>query len=223
MLTIQYRPITRWPGVLRATHERIRAPFKAGHAGTLEMLERELRMISAESCVVQLALREGQFTRDGRPYFQARPEHPGVIVSFRKPLRTAAGAVTAKVPLNFPADRFTSWEANLRAVAIALEDLRRIDRYGVTSNSEQYVGFKALPPPGPTHDAVATVDEAAAVIGGERAGVVLVNAAEYREEYRRRAARLHPDAGGDPGEWAKLQAAKALLDDHHRTRTGGGA
>jgi hypothetical protein len=220
MIDIQYRPITRWPGKLRAAHQRTRAPFKAGHTDTLEVLARELRMVSAESAVVQLALSESQFTKDGRPYYQARPEHPGVIVSFRKPVRDATGRTTVKIPLNFPADRFTSWEANLRAVAIALEDLRRIDRYGVTQNSEQYVGFKALPPPGPTHDAIATADEAARfveVVTRVGAAAVLADSARYREAYRSAAAKLHPDAAPmAAAEWAKLQAAKALLVEHNK-------
>lgn len=42
-------------------------------------------MAGAEAPVVQLAIPEGQWTREGRPYVQPRAAHPGVIVSFSKP------------------------------------------------------------------------------------------------------------------------------------------
>jgi hypothetical protein len=215
MTTIQYGPIKRWPGILRDRSQRIRAPFKSGFSETIRLLERELKMVRAESAVIQLAMEH--FRKDGMPYADAIPDHPGVIVSFVKVVRSKLGE-RVRVPLSFPADRFTAWESNLRAVAIALEDLRRIDRYGVTQNSEQYLGFKALPPPGPEHPTILTVDEAARFLSNEAPvgpQSIIQRDAAYRVAYRTAAAKLHPDAGGDPAEWAKLQAAKSLLDEHH--------
>lgn len=46
--------------------------------------------------------------------------------------------------LRLPCDTFSYWKDNVRAVALALEALRKIDRYGVRTGS-QYAGFKALP------------------------------------------------------------------------------
>lgn len=224
-MSIQYGSILRWPGRLRQPHERVRAPFKAGHSDTLQMLERELRMISAESAVVQLALGVGQFTQDGRPYYQAKPSHPGVIVSFSKPVRLPGETRPRKVPLMFPADKFTSWEANLRAVAIALEDLRRIDRYGVTQTAEQYTGFKALPGPLTAMPTMTTEEAAGFVCGVALTGsrsAVLSDAEAFRAAYRAAATKLHPDAnGGDPRcaeKWERLQEAKRLLDALHAPR-----
>lgn len=215
-MSILYRPMKKWPEDVKI--ERLRAPFKADHRSTLALLEREIRMISGRDAVVELALHEGQFTREGLPYSNATPEHPGVIVRVRKPVRNPHGKMDM-VPLYFPAGRFSPWQANMRAVAIALEDLRRIDRYGVTQNSEQYTGFKQLPPPGPEHPSVLTVEEAARVVAASVSGCVpfdvLTSPDNYRRAYRERAARLHPDAGGALDEWMKLQAAKSLLDAHH--------
>src|SRR5690606_24676973 len=65
---------------------------------------------------------------------QAKAAHPGVILSF-----------DSKVGhLSYPCDTFTSWQDNLRAVALALEALRKLDRYGVTKRGEQYRGFLAI-------------------------------------------------------------------------------
>ena len=213
---IQYGSIKIWPGKLRSKGERVAAPFKSGHTETLRLLERELRMIAAESVVVQLAM--AHFNRDGRPYADAVPEHPGVIVSFIKPIKNDYHQIIKRVPLRFAADKFPKWEQNLRAVAIGLEDLRRIDRYGITQGSEQYLGFRALPPPGPEHEAIQTVEDAAdwaRAFGGGSRDAVLRDPGVWREVYRAASLKLHPDAGGNPADWAKLQAAKTLLDAHH--------
>lgn len=205
-MSIQYGAIKVWPGKLRAKGERIKAPFKSGHTETLRVLDRELRMIGAEGVVVQLAMEH--FNRNGLPYADATPTHPGVIVSFRKPVRRPTGELI-KVPLRFAADRFTTWETNLRAVAIGLEDLRRIDRYGITTGSEQYLGFKALPPPGPEHQAIGTVEEAAAFVAKiadfPNPGMLIGGESFWRNAYRAAAAKLHPDA--NPGEGGLGQTA----------------
>jgi hypothetical protein len=179
-------------------------------------------MLRAADPVVELALHEKQFTREGTPYRDAAPDHPGVIVRMRKPVTNPRGQ-RDMVPLYFPAGRFRSWQANLRAVAIALEDLRRIDRYGVTQNSQQYLGFgKYLP--GPVHEGIMTLESAASFVVavtpdlGIPAGDLIEKADLWRANYREAAAKLHPDAGGDANEWAKLQAAKTLLDEHHNPR-----
>lgn len=215
-MSITFGPIKHWPGKLKSRGERTKAPFKSGYTETIRQLERELRMVNAESAVVQLAM--PHFRQDGLPYADATAEHPGVIVSFIKVVRSKLGE-RVRVPLSFPTDTFLTWETNLRAIAIALEDLRRIDRYGVTQNAEQYLGFKALPPPGPSHDGILTVDEAArfacSVIGVGDAGPTIASSDTWLTVYRSAAAKLHPDVHGDPEKWARLQAAKSLLDQHH--------
>lgn len=219
---IQYGPIKAWPGKLRSRSERVKAPFKSGHTETLRMLERELRMVSAEAAAVQLAM--PHFNRDGLPYAGAIPEHPGVLVSFVKPILNSFGQLINRVPLRFAADRFLTWETNLRAVAIGLEDLRRVERYGITQGSEQYLGFKALPPPGPDHPQILSVEDAARFINSLYGGPgapskhgILNSVGLCREGYRAVAAKIHPDATGGAAtdDWTKLQAAKVLLDAHH--------
>jgi hypothetical protein len=220
---IQWGSIVRWPGRLRTAGERERAPFKSGYDSTLTLLDRELRMVSAESVVIQLALEPHQFTADGRPYARAGGvKHPGVIVTFSKPLRLPGEAKLRKVPLSFPADKFLTWETNLRAVAIALEDLRRIDRYGVTQTAEQYQGFKALP--GPMHQMpTMTTEEAAQYVARNNdapAGytpVRILNDPEVRKAAIRSAKfKLHPDRAGNDerakAAWEQLQEAERLLD-----------
>src|SRR5688572_5904821 len=54
----------------------------------------------------------------------------------------------------FPCDRYHEWEANLRAIALTLEQLRAVKRYGATSEKrEQYTGWLRLPAAGATDKA----------------------------------------------------------------------
>jgi hypothetical protein len=222
-MSILYRPMKKWPDDIKI--ERLRAPFKADYRSTVNLLDREVRMIRGIDAVVELALKDGAFNRDGIPYADATPEHPGIIVRIRKPVRNPRGQMDM-VPLYFPAARFTPYHANIRAVAIALEDLRRIDRYGVTQNSQQYLGFgKYLP--SPTHTGVLTLEAAARFVAGvgatngecaSLASNIIDSAIVWRDAYRDATTKLHPDKNGDPEKWEMLQAAKTLLDDHHNPK-----
>lgn len=134
-LDLIVRPITTWPRPL--TKHRKRSTFSASYAATMILLDRELRHLNAKQPLLQMAYVEGDLRLDGRPRANAEPQHPGVMLSFDTP----------RGPLQFPCDRFTKWVDNLRAIALALEAFRKVDRYGVTSFGEQYTGWKALPSP----------------------------------------------------------------------------
>lgn len=136
--TMTVAPIRQWPGEL--TRNRSRSLFKAGLSDTLDLLDREIghlcdtrsQRMSAE---LLIAIPAGDLWRlDGKPRANAVAEHPGVIFS----LESKHGH------LSYPCDTFTTWQDNLRAIALALEALRKVDRYGVTKRGEQYRGFMAL-------------------------------------------------------------------------------
>jgi hypothetical protein len=46
--------------------------------------------------------------------------------------------------LQFAIDKFPSWQDNVRAIALGLHDLRRIERYGIVESDEHLTGFKQL-------------------------------------------------------------------------------
>lgn len=199
-----FRPIVRWPG--ERTTVRASSPFRAAWSNTLLLLERELNWLDAQHVVLQADCEERMIRSDGMLRSDARLRSPGVILSFD----------SKHGPLSYPCDQFPRWQENVRAIALALEALRKVDRYGVTRRAEQYTGWKALPDP---HALSLTVEQACAFLARE-AGIgtatsVHLSAGGFRRAYKAAAARLHPDAGGDPRRFDKLQQAKAVLERVH--------
>lgn len=202
-MDIRFRPISTWPGERARSHKR--APFKATFQKTLDLLDRELAYLRAKDVIVEAGFDESDIRLDGWPRSSARtPAYPGIILSFD----------SKHGPLRYPCDRFATWKDNFRAIALALEALRKVDRYGVTKHAEQYTGWKQLPnltsPNGfPTRmDAakfIASFSEAEAP-DIERDSLVA------RTAYKVAAKRVHPDGpGGSEAAFKGLQAARAML------------
>lgn len=138
---VVFRPIDAWPG--EQTRSRRSAQFSASLGSTTELLARELAALNGRLVVLQVAMTEDDFRIDGIPYANAQASHPGVVIAFE----------SKHGPLKFAVDTFSFWEDNLRAIALGMEALRKVDRYGVTKLGEQYTGWKALPAPRALRDA----------------------------------------------------------------------
>lgn len=195
----EFRPIVNWPG--KPTPRRKRAQFKAGYSATLELLETELRMLAARQVVIQLALSDRDIRVDGRPRAGSRPSHPGVILSFQ----------SKHGPLSYPCDTYEDWEDNLRAIALALEHLRAVDRYGVTKRGEQYKGWTQLPPPA-VNGTPTTVIEALTVLADAIKRTERVSRENWPDIYRKAAMATHPDRGGTAEAFKRVQDAKEFLE-----------
>lgn len=207
MTPVSIRPITTWPGELRSNHRRIPSPFRSTYSNTLTLLDRELQLLRAKVAVVQLAVNEGQIRRDGNLYARALPDHPGVILTFQ----------TSRGSFRYAADRFTHWHDNLRAIALGLEALRKIERYGIGSGTEQYTGFLQLETRngngGEFFDSGTAARFIARHCGEDPENVRTWWSRHGSRYYRTAAAKLHPDAAtGDPDLFKQLQAAKRFLD-----------
>lgn len=203
-MNITYRPIDVWPG--EQTKNRQWSRFDTPWNQTLELLDRELRHLGAKNVIFQIALREEDFRRtDGQPRANANAAHPRVILAFDSKFG----------PLKYSTDTYADFQANVRAIAVSLEALRKVDRHGVSKRGEQYTGWKALPPS--TQPAMSTEGAARFL---ERWGdvpheAILANPASLHGAYRNATKRLHPDAGGDTEKFQMLQEAKRVLDAHH--------
>ena len=209
-LSARFRPISNWPG--ESTQERQRSRFDTPWRRTLQLFAREIQHIikPGETPVLEIAMAESQIRIDGYPYANARPYHPGVILS----LESKFG------PLRYPCDTFDDWQDNIRAIALALEALRKVDRYGVTKRGEQYVGWGALPPAGGSTSTMTAQVAAEVVVGtagmnGDATPRILREPLFFRDAYRRAARYAHPDGGGTIAGFQRLQTAKAILDAHH--------
>lgn len=193
-------PINIWPDRLRRS--RATSQFKASWSSTMDLLNRELRMLGAKNVTMQMALTEGEIRLDGRPRANARPQHPGVILA----------CDSKHGPLTWTVDTYDHWQDNIRAIALALQALRAVDRYGVTDKGQQYRGFKELPKPAdapPTFhtklDAREFLREKAGGLTGVRSDDELIRAAEKA---------THPDTGGvtaSAKDFADVEWAKEVL------------
>jgi hypothetical protein len=194
------KPIVAWPGA--ETKARQRGNFSAAWAVTLDVLDRELHYLGAKDVLLQVAIPANQFRLDGFPRATARQEHPGIILT----MNTNVGA------LSYPCDTFLRWEDNLRAVALALEALRKVDRYGVTKRGEQYQGFLALEarPADEWTDTEAvltwlrTITDRIPAQGNTPAHLI-----------RLAQRRTHPDAGGTATDFDRVTRA-----EHHLRKAG---
>ncbi len=114
----------------------LRSPFRATYGKTLKDLERELDHLDAHAITIQAGFPSEKIRNDGWPYSSARPEHPGVVLQWQK----------GKDVFTFRSVKFATFEENLRAIALTMDALRRVDRYGVVEG-EQYQGFKQIAAP----------------------------------------------------------------------------
>lgn len=203
------RPLHSW--TRPQTKDRKRSPYSVGFDRTLRDLGRELLKLGVDGdVVIQVDLEEKRIRQDGMPYADVSPRTPRVLLSFTSEKH---GAMT------YSCDRFTDWTSNVRAIALGLERLRLVEETGIISRGEQYTGFKALPAGIPLPPPPMTVDEAATVIfeisPGFSASTIIASVVAFNASYRHAAKACHPDRGGDPEKWKKLQAAAEVLEKHH--------
>lgn len=161
-----------------------RAQFRATFSQTISLLHRELRELQAENIVLELDYRERDIRLDGLPRADARLGYPAVVLSFG----------SKHGPLRYATAEYNDWHDNLRAIALSMEALRAVDRYGVSKRGEQYTGWKQLESPGAAMSAEAASDLLASY-GGEMAAL----------------KATHPDKGGSTEEFHRVQEARRVL------------
>lgn len=186
-LDLVFRPIDQWPG--ESTGGRRWSNFSTSLSRTVALLARELRFLQAERIVLQVALEERHIRHDGFPRADAKASHPGVILAFESKFG----------PIKYATDEFYTWEDNLRAIALALEALRAVDRYGVSKRGEQYAGWRALTT-GTDDTGIHTKEQAQDLLDSYGGYVGAIKA-------------THPDQGEgrDPLEFRRVMKAKELL------------
>jgi hypothetical protein len=171
------RSLTTWDGPRTpADRRRSRWAFKAGWDDTLDLLDRELQHLGAREVVLEADFREQDLRLDGMPRSNARqPVDPAVRIAFD----SKHGALV------YAADTCAFWQHNVRSIALGLEALRAVDRYGISRRAEQYRGYRQIGG-GPAVVPDAPLDAAAAQRIVRRA------AAPYPAEFDQVGADLRP-------------------------------
>lgn len=177
-MNVRFRPQTLYPPEFSRT--RSKSLFRAGWSDTLGTLNFELKKLGAEEVVIEVAMDEKDIRLDGWPRVSALARHPGVIISFD----------SRHGPLRYGTDAFPHWKENIRAIALGLEALRKVERYGIGSRGEQYSGWLAIE---------SGNDKT------KRRGRELI---EEHGGVRAALAATHPDRGGDPEDFKAVNAAR---------------
>lgn len=211
-MILTFRPIKVRPDDWKAPwYHRPAAPFGGTYQRTLVDLDREIRHLEGTDPFLQLVVADADLRLDGQLRSGARVDHPGVILTFQ---------TKKHGPLTYGTDRYDHWHGNLRAIALGLDCLRRVERYGIAERGQQYAGYRELGTGIALGQGAMTREEAAdfLIAYGEWGDVVaeldaiLDAGPDVIDSYYRHAAKtLHPDVGGDPDLFRRLTQARDLL------------
>lgn len=172
-------------------HRREMAKFKASFARARDDVLHEIGLLVGRYTVASVIISTNTaLRRDGLPLAgQRQPEDPGVAVYF----------TYKKKQVCFACDRWNKIEDNMRAIALTIEALRGVARWGTGDMMDAaFRGFTALPSPGSTSRTWRTVLELGA---SER------SLDRARDNYRRLATIRHPDKGGTHEAMTELNGA----------------
>lgn len=218
-MILTFRPIKVWPdGWQDPRRSRTSSPFRATHSDTLQLLDRELRHLSATSVTLQVDASERDCRLDGQLRSDAKVRHPGVILTIEtKKFGTLVYPCDAFIGSYWGSRRLDGWQANLRAIALGLEALRKVERYGIAERGQQYAGYRELPS-GIALGTAMTVEDAARLLCDATMDEIGEDPREIdrvrdvaQSLWREAAKKYHPDVGGDPEVFRRLTAARDLL------------
>lgn len=179
-MNVRFRPINHWPPDFSRAKQSS-DPFRASWSDTLGILQWELGWLGSNEVVIEAGFRERDIRLDGWPRSDARqPDFPGVIISFE----------SKHGPLRYGTDAFPRWQSNLRAIALGLEALRKVDRYGIGRRGEQYQGWKQLP-----SGEASLIDRGRELI-------------DEHGSMREALMATHPDRGGNAEDFRAVQAVR---------------
>ena len=184
--------------------------------GTRLLLDRELVVLGAEVVVIQAGFDVGQIRLDGYPRSSAKTSHPGVIINFDSkygPLRYVCDTFSGSRAW-IPAERrrgerggyrdMLGYQANIRAIALGLEALRKVDRYGITKTGEQYTGWRQLT----AGSGLTTVAKAKRLI---KEWANLDGVEDMELLVKKALTTSHPDHGGTDEAFQSVMDARKLL------------
>jgi hypothetical protein len=183
----------RWPRT--AAHQRRTSPFKRATSSvarlhSMEEVRRELAVeLQRLGGTREILSTNVKLRLDGLPYSgQAPPADPGAAVYFE----------LKKKPVSLACDKWNRVEDNIWAIVKHIESIRGQERWGVGSVEQAFRGYMALP----------GIGESGASDWWKTLGVT-INATpeQVKDAYFLLVKKHHPDRGGDPELFLRLQQA----------------
>lgn len=217
-IEIKIKPIRSWIGKENKYPDRSR--FQQTYSDTKRILLFELEKLNAVSSSVQIEMfiNREDLRLDGALRASAKPYKHGVVLSFSiitGRIKNATGEFINQVKtLSYPCDQFDDWQDNLRAIALSLEALRKVARYGVFKY-EDMVSRLALP----SGDGRVSTRENAADFLSRYSDFTIeeisFDLSVAKKAYLQAAKVLHPDSAdfnGNHENFIQLQKIKTILE-----------
>jgi hypothetical protein len=168
-----------------ASFYRRHARFKTSFASARSNLIREIKLLGGDGMICSSDIPRRQ---DGLPYAYAKPKSgdPGIACYFKRKGKQ----------LCFACDCYLTVDDNMQAIALTIQALRGIARWGTGDMMEAaFRGFAALP-------------EKSSSSWWEVLGIS-INATKEQAQfaYRALAKQHHPDVGGDSEKFRRINEA----------------
>lgn len=161
-----------WPAGRKRTQRPTRSAFQTGAERAKNNLMREIRLLGGSSVILSTNVK---LRHDGFPYAnQKEPDDRGVAVYFKRYDKDMA----------FACDSWDKVGDNIHAIALTIESLRGIERWGGGDMMERaFTGFAALP------SSVVVARDWREVLECPDARTL----EEANEAYKRKRSEAHPD------------------------------
>jgi hypothetical protein len=196
---------------LRPPAQRESTRFSAKWPATEELLLAEVEYLEGSQLVIEVDVREQDLRIDGTLRANGREAvTPAVVVAFES---------AKHGPMLYRCDTFVapwshqgkSWWHNVRAIALTLQALRSVDRYGATETGQQYAGFKALPAGRAMPSSHMTRTDAEELLWTV-SGLGRDKAWPLEGRWKKARSMSHPDRhDGDRTLWDQVEQAASVL------------
>lgn len=188
---IQAFPLS-WPAAYPRTNRPQPGRFSTSFAVARDQIIREIKLLGGRDLIISTNI---PVKNDGMPYASFRkPDDAGVAVYFMFKGNQVA----------FACDKWQKIEDNMQGIRKTIESIRGIERWGVSDMlNRTFQGFKALPEGGSASAENPNGSRWWAILGVDRSD----DFGTVKAAWRYKCKVHHPDNGGDPEKFDKIQAA----------------
>jgi len=172
----------QWPKAWPKTEIKQDSRFRQTLSAALNKLKDECKRLGGKELVLSSNYVLGT----------EHPKESGVVAYFNLDQK----------PIAIPCDRWRAVEDNVYAIAMTIEAMRGMERWGAKHMiTAMFSGFKSLPEKSGGKNPHAIL------------GLSMLNptAEQITAAYKQKAKTAHPDAGGSAEAWAELRDAHDLL------------